>query len=84
MLWNLSLTKYRVHDLFYFSIILNSQTPAFGGISLALRGRGAFGAPVRAPVAPIWATAAFGGCERKKKNWGVSLAYAVFGGDKKM
>ena len=51
--------------------INNSRTPAFGGISLALRGRGAFGAPVRAPVAPIWATAAFGG-GKINKNWGAT------------
>ena len=48
------------------TIRLYSRTPAFGGISLALRGLGALGAPVRAPAAPIWATAAFGGGERKK------------------
>ena len=45
-----------------------SRTPAFGGIALALRGRGAFGASVRVPAAPIWGTAAFGGGETKKKK----------------
>ena len=70
------------------------EIPAFGGISLALRGGGALGVPVRAPESPIWGTAAFGGGERNKKKKqnlghhgrpgrGVSLAYAAFGGDKK-
>ena len=30
------------------------ETTAFGGISLALRGNGAFGTAFRAPPAPIW------------------------------
>ena len=78
--------------------MINSRTPAFGGISLALRGSGAvgaaFGAPVGAPTVPIWETAAFGGGERTRyrqnlgrrgrPSRGVGLAYAAFGSDKKM
>ena len=48
-------------NFFFFNLLITvlyvySQTPAFGGISLALRGNdalGAFGAPFRAPAAPI-------------------------------
>ena len=29
------------------------EIPAFGGISLTLRGKGALGAPFRAPAAPV-------------------------------
>ena len=62
----------RLHQIYIYS-----RTPAFGGISLALRGRGAFGAPVRAPAALIWTTAASGGGERKRKKktiWGATGA----------
>ena len=45
--------------------INNSRTPAFGGISLALRGRGAFGATFGPPPP----SAAVKGKE-KKKIWG--------------
>ena len=38
----------------YRIIIQTRETPAFDGISLALRGSGAFGATFRAPLAPIW------------------------------
>ena len=41
------------------------EIPAFGGISLALRGSGALGAPVEAPPMLIWETAALGGGEKK-------------------
>ena len=50
---------------------------------------GALGAPIGAPAAPIWETAASGGGERRRKKKmrrrgrRVSLAYAAFGGDKK-
>ena len=44
-----------------YGMYIDSRTPAFGGISLALRGNGAFGAPVGE-------TAAFGGGERREKN----------------
>ena len=37
-----------------------------GGVALMVPPLGAFGAPVRAPVAPIWATAAFSGGKRIK------------------
>ena len=82
------------HIYIYTYLFRYSLTPAFGAISLGLRGSGTFGVPVGVPAAPIWETAAFGGGERnvsKQKNWdargrpgwGVSLAYAAFGGDKK-
>ena len=51
--------------MYVYKYIYTRETPAVGGISLALRRRGAFGAPVRAPAVPIWATAAFGGGEKK-------------------
>ena len=59
-------------------IIFNiRETPAFGEISFALRGRGAVGAnfgrlwrPVGAPPTPILETAALGGDKRKKKKLG--------------
>ena len=57
----------------------NSRTPAFGGISLALRGRGGFGAPVRAPAAPILETATFGGGERKEKKIIIIIIWGAFG-----
>ena len=47
----------------------NSRTPAYGGISLSLRGSGASGATF-GRLRRMW---------KKKKNWG---AYAAFGGDK--
>ena len=49
----------------------------------------AFGAPVGAPLAPIWETAAFGGGERTKiilgrrGRPGGGSAYTAFGGEKK-
>ena len=57
-----------VYILYRIVLSVHSRTPAFGVISLAPRGRGAFGAPVRMPAAPIWRTAAFGGGERKINN----------------
>ena len=52
-----------------FSVYINTrEIPAFGGISLALRGSGAFGALIGAPPAPIWETAAFGGGERSGRR----------------
>jgi len=58
-----------------------------GGVAPLAPPLGAFGTPVRAPAAPIWATAAFGGGERKLKflehrgrpGRVVSLAYAASG-----
>ena len=42
---------------------------------------GAFGTPVKAPAAPIWATAAFGGGERKEeKKVGAPSAPQIFQG----
>ena len=45
------------------------EIPAFGGISLALRGSGALGATFRAPRRPF-AAAFDGGKMKNKKNWG--------------
>ena len=46
------------------------EIPAFGGISLALRGSGALGTTFGAPAVPISETAAEGGGERKKIKLG--------------
>ena len=57
-----------------YSSIITRKTPTFGGISLALRGSGAFGAPVGALPVPILETAAEGGGKRTKKKVGVLWA----------
>ena len=69
-------------SLFNPKLNINCETPDLGGISLALRGSGAFGttfgrlrrlrwsssgAPVGAPQAPILETAAFGGGKSNEK-----------------
>ena len=48
-----------------------------GGVAPLAPPLGAFGDTVRAPAAPSWTTAAFGGGERKylKKNWGACSAH---------
>ena len=52
----------------YTHIYITREIPACGGISLALRGSGAFGATFGVPAAPIWETAAFGGGESLKNK----------------
>ena len=90
----LAVNSYRKSIYFFLRNVIElfntREIPAFGGISLALRGSSTFGAPVGVPAVPIWETAAFGSGGRKKKNLGrqgrpgrgVSLAYATFVGDK--
>ena len=56
-----------LHQINIKHISFTREIPAFGGISLALRGSDASGAPVGAPPAPIWETVAFGGGEKNKK-----------------
>ena len=58
----------------YFNYLYTRETPAFGGISLALRGSGAPSALFGAPWALIWEVVSFGGGERMKKNVGVPVA----------
>ena len=63
------------HIFFLYFMKKYYEIPAFGGISLALRWSGAFGAtfghlhtPVGAPQAPIWETTGIGGGKRYEKN----------------
>ena len=74
---------------------VNSRTPAFAGISLALQGRGAFGATFGGLWCHLWVPlapplGAFGAMDApylgrwRRPGRGVSLAYAALGGDKKM
>ena len=62
---------------------ITRETPALGGISLALRGSSAYGATFGAPPVPIWKTAAFGGSERKEYILG-RHGYLTRGDDKKI
>ena len=64
----LAVNSYRKSIYFFLRNVIElfntREIPAFGGISLALRGSSTFGAPVGVPAVPIWETAAFGGGER--------------------
>ena len=56
-------------------LVYTLETPAFGGISLVLRGSGASDAAFVAPSAARWENATFGGGKRyemknKIKTWG--------------